>query len=90
VSRAFHFSSAPASTTPPEAAGQVRRFHSTELALSVAAQGENAPSQVEKNAVSVDDDPQQIAEFQDRIVKQSSPLERGVRLEPRATGKRPA
>ena len=71
MSRAFHFSSAPASTTPPEAAGQVRRFHSTELALSVAAQGENAPSQVEKNAVSVDDDPQQIAEFQDRIVKQS-------------------
>lgn len=71
VSRAFHFSSAPASPTPPEAAGQVRRLHSTELALSFAAQRENARSQVEKNAESVDDDPQQIADFQDRIVKQS-------------------
>jgi tetratricopeptide (TPR) repeat protein len=36
----------------------------------VAAQGENARSQVERNAVSADDDPQQIASFQDFILKE--------------------
>jgi tetratricopeptide (TPR) repeat protein len=69
ASRAFHFPSRPASTTPGEAAALARRFHSTELALSSAAQREDARASAEDKTAS-DDDPQQIASFQDLIVKE--------------------
>jgi tetratricopeptide (TPR) repeat protein len=66
---AFHFASRPACTTLREAAAPAQRFRYPELALALAAQREDARAAAEEKAVG-DDDPQQIASFQDLIVNE--------------------
>jgi tetratricopeptide (TPR) repeat protein len=70
TARPFHFPSLPASTTPCEAAAPAPRFHSSELALFRVAQRQDARQSAEEKASSADDDPQQLASFQDLILKE--------------------
>jgi tetratricopeptide (TPR) repeat protein len=69
-SHAFDISYPRAPATPLEPAAQARRFHSRDLALSLAVQREDAHSSAVERGTSGDDDPQQIADFQGLIAKE--------------------
>lgn len=70
ASQAFRSLPLPAATAPREPVCQALRFHFAVPVLLPPAQGEDAPSQVEGEAESIPDDPQQIANFADLILKE--------------------
>lgn len=69
--QAFHFSSPPAATAPREPIRQALRLRFAVPVPFPLAHGQNARSQVEEDVESADDDPQQIANFEDLILKEN-------------------
>jgi len=69
-SQAFHFLFPRAATAPREPVHQALRLHSAMPVLFPPAHGENARSRAEENVESVHDDPEQIANFEDLILKE--------------------
>jgi len=65
--RALHLPYMPASASAREIIARVRSLEAIELAPSLAVQSRNADLSAEGKAAGADDDPQQIASFQDLI-----------------------